>query len=70
MNDTGIRGFCVALMLDGSTCSPSIVETRPDPPHPRRRSREMDALIIGGGAGGGALIGAVTGGKNCAARYK
>ena len=43
--------------------APSVVETRPDPPHAKKRSWERDALIIGGSAGAGTLIGAVAGGK-------
>jgi hypothetical protein len=43
--------------------APSVVETRPDPPHAKKRSWEKDVLIIGGGAGAGTLIGAVAGGK-------
>ena len=47
--------------------APSVVETRPDPPHTKKRSWEKDALIIGGSAGAGTLIGAVAGGKKGAA---
>jgi len=47
--------------------APSVVETRPDPPHAKKRSWEKDALIIGGSAGAGTLIGAVAGGKKGAA---
>jgi hypothetical protein len=47
--------------------SPTVVETRPDSAHPRKRSWERDALIVGGSAGGGALIGAVAGGGKGAA---
>ena len=47
--------------------SPAVVETRPDRDHPRKRSWEKDALIIGGGAGAGTLIGAVAGGGKGAA---
>ena len=47
--------------------SPSVVETRPDRAHAEKRSWEKDALIIGGSAGAGTLIGAVAGGKKGAA---
>jgi hypothetical protein len=47
--------------------SPSVVETRPDRAHTEKRSWEKDALIIGGSAGAGTLIGAVAGGKKGAA---
>ncbi len=47
--------------------APTVVETRPDRPHAQKRSWEKDALIIGGGAGAGALIGAVAGGGKGAA---
>jgi hypothetical protein len=47
--------------------APAVVETRPDRPHAKKRSWEKDALIIGGGAGAGTLIGAVaSGGKGAA----
>jgi len=47
--------------------APAVVETRPDPPHAKKRSWEKDALIIGGSAGAGTLIGAVAGSKKGAA---
>ncbi len=47
--------------------SPAVVETRPERAHPRKRSWEKDALIIGGSAGAGTLIGAVAGGGKGAA---
>jgi hypothetical protein len=47
--------------------SPSVVDTRPEPAHADKRSWEKDALIIGGSAGAGTLIGAVAGGKKGAA---
>jgi hypothetical protein len=47
--------------------SPAVVETRPEAPHPGKRGWEKDALIVGGSAGGGALIGAVAGGGKGAA---
>jgi len=43
--------------------SPRIVETRAEPPHTNKRSWEQEALIIGGSAGAGTVIGAVAGGK-------
>jgi hypothetical protein len=49
------------------TRAPSVVDTRPEPPHAQKRSWEKDALIIGGSAGAGTLIGAVAGGKKGAA---
>jgi hypothetical protein len=44
---------------DEVTRAPAVVERRPEASHTNTRSREKDALIIGGGAGGGALIDAV-----------
>jgi len=46
---------------------PAVVETRAEPQHPNKRSWEQEALIIGGSAGAGTAIGAVTGGKKGAA---
>jgi len=47
--------------------APAVVETRPDRAHAKKRSWEKDALIIGGSAGAGTLIGAVAGGGKGAA---
>jgi hypothetical protein len=47
--------------------SPSIVDRRPDRAHAQKRSWEKDALIVGGGAAAGTLIGAVAGGGKGAA---
>jgi hypothetical protein len=47
--------------------APAVVETRPERPHARKRSWEKEALIIGGSAGAGTLIGAAAGGKKGAA---
>ena len=41
---------------------PTVVERRVEPQHPKKRSWEKEALIIGGGAGAGAGIGAIAGG--------
>lgn len=43
--------------------SPVVVTRRPEPPHSRQRSWEKEVLIIGGSAGAGAAVGALTGGK-------
>jgi hypothetical protein len=48
---------------DELTQAPAIVETRAEPAHANKRSWEKEALIIGGGAGAGTLIGAAAGGK-------
>jgi hypothetical protein len=47
--------------------APTVVETRPEPPHKQKRSWEKEALIIGGSAGAGTAIGAIAGGKKGAA---
>lgn len=47
--------------------SPAVVAQAPEPPHPQKRSWEKDALIIGGGAGAGAAVGAIAGGGKGAA---
>jgi hypothetical protein len=47
--------------------APAVVETRLDRAHAKKRSWEKDALIIGGSAGAGTLIGAVAGGGKGAA---
>jgi hypothetical protein len=49
------------------THAPGIVETKPEAAHANKRSWEKDALIIGGSAGAGTVIGAVAGGKKGAA---
>ena len=43
--------------------APVVVDRRPERGHPRQRSWEKDALIIGGSAGAGTAVGALTGGK-------
>ena len=43
--------------------SPAVVDTRPEPQHPNKRSWEQEALIVGGSAGAGTAIGAIAGGK-------
>lgn len=52
---------------DDLAARPSVVQHRAEGNHPRKRSWEKDALVIGGGAGAGTLIGAVAGGKKGAA---
>jgi hypothetical protein len=47
--------------------SPSIIETRPERTHAQKRSWEKDALIVGGSAAAGTVIGAVAGGGKGAA---
>jgi hypothetical protein len=46
---------------------PRAVRYQPEPRHRHKQSWERDALIVGGGAGAGALIGAVAGGGKGAA---
>jgi len=48
---------------DEMTQAPAIVETRAEPAHTNKRSWEKEALIIGGSAGAGTVIGAAAGGK-------
>ena len=52
---------------DELTRSPKVVEQKAERPHARKRSWEKEALIIGGSAGAGTVIGAVAGGKKGAA---
>ena len=52
---------------DQVTKSPTIVERQPEAPHTNKRTWEKEALIIGGSAGAGTVIGAVAGGKKGAA---
>lgn len=47
--------------------APGIVERKPEAAHGKKRSWEKEALIIGGSAGAGTAIGALTGGKKGAA---
>jgi hypothetical protein len=47
--------------------APAVVERRPVAPQAKKRSWEKEALIIGGSAGAGTAIGALTGGKKGAA---
>jgi hypothetical protein len=43
--------------------SPRVVDRRAEPPHLRQRSWEKELIIVGGSAGAGAAVGALTGGK-------
>jgi hypothetical protein len=45
------------------TRSPAVIEKQAEPPHADKRSWEKEALIIGGSAGAGTVIGAIAGGK-------
>ena len=49
------------------TRAPAVIETQSEPAHKDKRSWEKEALIIGGAAGAGTVIGAATGGKKGAA---
>ena len=48
---------------DEITRSPAVIQKQAEPPHSDKRSWEKEALIIGGSAGAGTVIGAVAGGK-------
>jgi hypothetical protein len=48
---------------DQIVSSPAVVGRRAEAPHTRHRSWEKEALIIGGSAGAGTAVGALTGGK-------
>ena len=47
--------------------SPAVRSRRAEAAHPRKRSWEKELMIIGGGAGAGAAVGALTSGKKGAA---
>lgn len=61
------------LQMDGHATrqqvvrAPRAVRYQSEPQHEQKQSWEQDALIVGGSAGGGALIGAPAGGKQGAA---
>ena len=48
---------------DEITRSPAVIQKQAEPPHADKRSWEKEAMIIGGSAGAGTVIGAVAGGK-------
>jgi hypothetical protein len=48
---------------DEITRSPAVIQKQAEPPHSDKRSWEKEAMIIGGSAGAGTVIGAVAGGK-------
>ena len=52
---------------DQLVSSPRVVSQRVEAAHPRHRSWEKELLIIGGSAGAGGVVGALTGGKKGAA---
>jgi hypothetical protein len=47
---------------DQIVASPSVVARQVEPAHPQQRSWEKELLIIGGSAGAGTAVGALTGG--------
>jgi len=48
---------------DELTRAPAVIQKQAEPTHANQRSWEKEALIIGGSAGAGTVIGAVAGGK-------
>ena len=48
---------------DEITRAPAVIQPQAEPAHAGKRSWEKEALIIGGAAGAGTVIGAATGGK-------
>ena len=48
---------------DEITRAPAVIQKQAESTHPNKRSWEKEALIIGGSAGAGTVIGAVAGGK-------
>jgi len=48
---------------DQITQAPAVIERQAEPAHANKRSWEKEAMIIGGSAGAGTVIGAVAGGK-------
>jgi hypothetical protein len=48
---------------DQITQAPAVIERQAEPAHANKRSWEKEAMIIGGSAGAGTVIGAIAGGK-------
>lgn len=68
-DDEGVHPIALqdGVTRDQLVASPQVVARRPEPAHAKQHKWEKDLLLIGGGAAGGAGIGALAGGKKGAA---
>jgi len=64
-DDQGVHPIAMqpAATREQLASSPMVVTRQVEPAHPRQRSWEKELLIIGGSAGAGTAVGALTGGK-------
>ena len=58
-----VRRLLVDVQRDQIAGAPIVATKHAERAHPRQRSWEKEAMIIGGSAGAGTAVGALTGGK-------